>query len=83
MGYSLYDSVYPILPAFLSLRALWPNLAIPVDNILIACQGKESHGASGMQLLCADADLRTEAELEAVRETGGGIHIDCRRIDLV
>ena len=41
----------------------------------------KAHRAAGMELLGADADLRTEAELLAVDETGRGIHQDGGRID--
>ena len=34
-----------------------------------------------MQLLRADADLRTEAELAAVREARRGVDVDRRRVD--
>ena len=62
---------------------LFSDLSVSINDIFGGGQGQKSHGASGMKLLGADADLCPKAELKAVGEPGGGVHIDRRRIHLV
>ena len=58
-------------------------LPVAVDDKLGGGESVKAHGAPGVQLLGADADLRAEAELKAVRKSSGGVHIDCRRVYLL
>ena len=60
---------------------LWPYLAISVNNIFGCCQFLQSHRASGVKLLGADTDFRTETEFKAVGKTGRRVDIDGCRID--
>ena len=62
---------------------LWSYLPITENNIFYGRQCFQPHRAACMQFLRADADLGTEAEFKAIRETGGGIDINGSRVDLV
>src|SRR5699024_11920378 len=52
------------------------DLSISIYNIFCCCQGEKSHRSSGVDLLRADSDLRTETEFISVGKTRGGIRID-------
>ena len=62
--------------------SLGADLTVAEDQILGCGQLPQSHGAAGVQLLGADADLGTEAELLAVGEPGGHVHHDRGGVDL-
>ena len=66
-----------------SLKDSPSDLPFPVDEVFRAGQLPETHGATGVELLSADADLRPKAELKAIGEAGGGIHVHCRRINFL
>lgn len=70
-------------PHTVSDRFLRTDLAISVYDILGGCQSQKSHGASRVELLCADADLRAVSELEAVGESCGSVHIYGSRVHFV
>ena len=70
-------------PHTVSDRFLRTDLAISVYDILGGCQSQKSHGASRVELLCADADLRAEPELKPVGKAGGGVDINRRRVNLI
>lgn len=55
---------------------LWRLAHVPVadDDVLGGGHLGQPHRPAGVQLLGADADLGTEAELAAVGEPGGGVH---------
>ena len=55
-----------------------------MDDILIAAQLLQAHGAAGVEFLGGDAHLTAKAELSAVGEAGGAVDVDggtvhCRR----
>ena len=58
------------------------DLAVAGDDVFVAGQLLQAHGAPGVKLLGGDADLRAEPKLAAIREARGRIYIDRRRIDL-
>ena len=60
-----------------------PDLSGAVDYIFGAGQLLQAHGAPGMHFLGGDADLRPQAELEAVGEAGGGVDVHRRGVHLV
>src|SRR5262245_33871694 len=62
-------------------RRSLPHLSITVDNIFVAAELLQPTRAAGVELVGADADLRAQAELEAVVEASAGVDHDCRRID--
>ena len=75
------EDVYKRQPLFHNGRLT--DLSVSVNNIFGRGQLLEPHGASGVQLLSADADLRSEAELLAVRKPRGGVDIHGRRVHLI
>ena len=58
------------------------DLTVAADDEFVGNELIQAHGASGVQLLRGDADLRAEPELAAIREARGRVYIDRRRIDL-
>src|SRR6478735_12073969 len=50
-----------------------PDLTRTADNVLVGRQLLEAHGAAGVELVGADADLGAEAELVAVVEARRGV----------
>ena len=58
-----------------------PDLAVPVDDVLIRGQLVQANGAARVQTVRADPNLRAEAELIAIREASAGIDEDGRRIN--
>src|SRR5262249_17563924 len=61
---------------------LFTNLSVAVDDPLGAGQLAEAGGASGVELVGADADLGAEAELAAVVEPGAGVDHHGRAVPL-
>src|SRR4051794_20363630 len=59
-----------------------PGLAGAADDVLGGGELAEAHGAAGVELLGADADLGAEAELFAVDEAGRGVDEDGGGVDL-
>ena len=51
------------------------GLSITVDDIFVAAQLGQAHGAAGMQLLGADAHFAPQAKLSAIGKAGGGVDI--------
>src|SRR5699024_2505319 len=70
-------------PHTIADKVLRTDLAVSVNDIRGSCQSQKSHGASRVQLLCADADLRAVSELEAVGESGRCVHIYGSHVHLV
>ena len=60
-----------------------PDLSIAINNKFGSRQCIESHRSPCVNLLSADSDLCTKAELESVCEPRGSIHIDRSRVDLL
>src|SRR5882672_1658647 len=58
-----------------------PDLPVTVDEILVARQLLDPDRAARMELVGRDADLRTHAELAAVRELRGRVVQDNRTVD--
>ena len=56
-----------------------PHLSLSVDEPLGGAQLLQAHRASGVELLGGNADLGSQAELEAVGEPGGAVYINRRR----
>src|SRR3989338_10463474 len=54
-------------------RKLLTELSSTEDDILVRGEFLQAHRAARVQAVRADADLRTQPELVAVREPGGGI----------
>ena len=53
-----------------------PDLTVAADDVLVAAQLAEAHGAAGVELLGGDAHLAAEAELAAIGEAGGAVDVD-------
>ena len=51
-----------------------------MDDILIAAQLLQAHGAAGVEFLGGDAHLTAKAELSAVGKAGAGVHVDRRAV---
>src|SRR5689334_7140639 len=60
-----------------------PNLSAPFDDELVCRQFAQSAGASGVKLVSADTDLRSQAQFAPVIESGAGIDHDSRGVYLV
>jgi hypothetical protein len=58
-------------------------LSRPIDEVLVAAQLREAHGAAGVEFVGGDADLGSEAELAAVVEAGAGVVEDDGAVHLV
>ena len=69
--------------AQVEISPLRANLSVSVDDVFGGGQFPQTHGASGMKFLGADADLRPESKLCSVGKTGGGIHIYGGRVHRV
>ena len=65
--------------SLLSFRSLRPGLAVPLNEPLVCGQLLQAHRAASAQLLGADADFSTQAELRPVRKARGSIDIDAGR----
>ncbi|MBP1758522.1 MAG: hypothetical protein H6Q61_771 [Firmicutes bacterium] len=53
-----------------------PDLSVASHHILIAGQLPQTHGTSGVELLCGNAHFTAKSELPAVGKPGGGVQID-------
>jgi len=51
------------------------DLAVAGDDVFVAGQLLQAHGAAGVELLGGDAHLTAQAELPAVGEAGGGVDV--------
>src|SRR5918912_1808344 len=60
---------------------LRPDLAGPLDDVLVGAQLAQTDGAAGVQLLRRVADLRAHPELAAVGEPGRCVDVDARGVD--
>ena len=65
--------VFVMLPAFATVVA--------AELVLGGQEALQSHGAAGVELARADADLRPEAVAVAVGEAGGGVVVDAGGVD--
>ena len=73
-----------LLPPEYKICVKSADLAVAVDDVLVAAQLAEAHGSPGVELLGGDAHLTAKAELSAVGEAGGAVDVDggtvhCRR----
>src|SRR3954447_16970718 len=62
-------------------RTSGADLAVALDQVLEGAQLPRADRAAGVQLLRRVADLGAHAELPAVREARGGVHVDARGVD--
>ncbi len=62
--------------------ALPPHLAVAGDDVFVGGELGEAHRAAGVEFLGADAYFGAEAELGAVGEGGGDIHVDAGGVHL-
>ena len=71
--------LYPVLQSITRIlqfcRGTAAGLAGAVDDIFVAAQLGQAHGAAGMQLLGADAHFAPQAKLSAIGKAGGGVDI--------
>src|SRR4051794_24175335 len=65
------------------VSGLVANLAVAPYDVLVGGELAQRHGAPGVQLLGADADLRAEPELGAVGEASGRVDDDGAAVDRV
>src|SRR3954454_21887139 len=72
-------NVPPRIP--MESTALCPCVAVAGHDVLDRAQLSHADRAAGVQLLSRVADLGAHAELAAVGEARGGVHIDARRVD--
>ena len=56
------------------------DLAAAVDDVLVATQLFQPHGATGMELLGGNAHLAPQPELPAIGKAGGAVDVDCRTV---
>ena len=63
--------------------SLSADLTVSVDLVFIGGQLLQTHGASCVQLLCADADLGTKSKFKSIRKACGCIDIDTGSIHFV
>src|SRR5690606_37150392 len=54
--------------------SLFTHMPVAEDDELLGGQALQPHGAAGVELVGADADLGAQPVLEAVGEAGGGVH---------
>src|SRR3954447_11026680 len=71
-------NVPPRIP--MELMALCPRVAVAGHDVLDRAQLAHADWAAGVQLLRRVADLGSHAELAAVGEARGGVHVDARRV---
>src|SRR6266446_7171855 len=58
-----------------------PYLAVTINDVLVARQFGQAAGPARMELIRADADLRSQAELVTVMKARAGVHQYRGRID--
>ena len=59
------------------------DLAGAIDEVFVTAKFCQAHGAAGVELVGADADLGSESKLAAVIEAGAGIVHDHGAFDLM
>lgn len=79
----MFSSIYSIIKAEKCSNALLPHLPAAEDDVLRRRECLQAHRAARVELLGADADLRAEAELEAVGEARRGVDVDGGGVDLI
>ena len=65
-----------LLPPECKICVRSADLAVAVDDVLVAAQLGQPHGAPGVELLGGNAHLTAKAKLAAIRKAGRAVDID-------